>query len=139
LRVPEGQRHDVTRLDVGGHLEPRTFTPADTAGMVDLEGHVSAGDNADRRSDHAHTGTGHFEYAGLADMVSETLDRDEVTVREDHQVVRELRQVRRQRTDLSCTPSQQQRQTSRQRDTHWYRNPTKSGRTSKRTLHFSAF
>ena len=126
LRATEAQRHDVTRNDVRGHVQARAGTPAVPTGMVDLEGHVSTGDHTDRRTDHTHTGTSHFKRAGLADMVSETLHGDEVTVEEHQQSCPGTPASSRRRTDRGFPAGEDQRQADEGGDTERYRRPDTS-------------
>ena len=80
-------------LDVGRDVEVGARAPAVAAGMVDLEGDVALGDDGPGGADDlaaAHD----LEQRGLADVVLEALDRDEVAVGEDDEVVGERRHRR---------------------------------------------
>ena len=83
-----------------------------------------------------HTWAGHFDLAELVAVLSEPFDRDEVPVREHHEVVREHRQIRRHRTHRRGTPSQNSGKPTRVATPSGNRHPTSSTRTSNRTLHF---
>ena len=81
--------HDlVARDDVRRDLQPGPFAPARTTGVVDLERHVTRVDDVLRGTDDL-PAADDLEHRRLADVILEALDRDEVPIREDDDVVRE--------------------------------------------------